>query len=218
MMVYMLYMFLDESGDLGFNLNRKGTSRYFLVTIITTKDKDHLNRIVKKTIRGLSDKNRKKHSGVLHAYKESPRTRKKLLDFLFENETLRVGLIYMDKVSMSKVSKYKKHILYNQMIEVLFGCVYKNIKVVTGENINLIVSKRETNKLLNKNFNLYIERNILNSHGVNLIIDIENTSSEKGLQVVDMVSWAIFRKYEYGDTSYYDLIKERIVEEFLFLE
>ena len=33
------------------------------------------------------------------------------------------------------------------------------------------------------------------------------------LQAVDFVSWAIFRKYEYGDDSYYNLIKNKIVEE-----
>lgn len=28
-----------------------------------------------------------------------------------------------------------------------------------------------------------------------------------------MVGWAIFRKYEYGDESYYDIIKPLIIEE-----
>ncbi len=36
---------------------------------------------------------------------------------------------------------------------------------------------------------------------------------EKGLQAVDFISWAIFRKYERGDFEYYELIKEKIVDE-----
>jgi len=33
------------------------------------------------------------------------------------------------------------------------------------------------------------------------------------LQAVDFVSWAIFRKYERNDYEYYDVIKDKIVEE-----
>jgi len=42
---------------------------------------------------------------------------------------------------------------------------------------------------------------------------IKTPYEEKSLQAVDFVSWAIFRKYEYGDDSYYDLIKDKIMEE-----
>ena len=44
-------------------------------------------------------------------------------------------------------------------------------------------------------------------------IEIASTFAEKGLQVADMVSWAVFRKYEHGDDSYYNIIKQEIVEE-----
>jgi len=30
---------------------------------------------------------------------------------------------------------------------------------------------------------------------------------------VDFVSWAVFRKYERGDSTHYDIIRERILEE-----
>ncbi|MEK6715633.1 MAG: hypothetical protein AABY43_06275 [Candidatus Omnitrophota bacterium] len=33
------------------------------------------------------------------------------------------------------------------------------------------------------------------------------------LQVVDFISWAIFRKYEYRDESYYEMIRKKISEE-----
>jgi hypothetical protein len=40
---------------------------------------------------------------------------------------------------------------------------------------------------------------------------IKTLFEEKSLQVVDFVSWAIFRKSEYKDKSYYDVIKSKIV-------
>jgi len=33
------------------------------------------------------------------------------------------------------------------------------------------------------------------------------------LQAVDFASWTIFRKYEYGDRTYYEILKPKIVEE-----
>ena len=46
-----------------------------------------------------------------------------------------------------------------------------------------------------------------------LKIDIKFPHQEKCLQVVDIVCWSIFRKVEYGDESYYHLVKQQIVEE-----
>ena len=35
--------------------------------------------------------------------------------------------------------------------------------------------------------------------------------------MVDMLCWAIFRKYEHKDDSYYDLIKSELLKKTLFL-
>lgn len=44
-------------------------------------------------------------------------------------------------------------------------------------------------------------------------INIKTPSEEKILQVVDFISWSIYRKYEFNDASYYELIKNKIFEE-----
>jgi hypothetical protein len=44
-------------------------------------------------------------------------------------------------------------------------------------------------------------------------VEIRPPHQEKSLQVVDVACWAIFRKQEHGDSSYYNLIKQKIVEE-----
>lgn len=46
-----------------------------------------------------------------------------------------------------------------------------------------------------------------------LEIEIKTPHQEKCLQIVDMASWAIFRKWEHQDESYYNLIKSKIIEE-----
>jgi len=45
----------------------------------------------------------------------------------------------------------------------------------------------------------------------------QHSFQNKGLQAVDLFSWGIFRKYERGDTSWYDQFRERIVFEDMYL-
>ena len=42
---------------------------------------------------------------------------------------------------------------------------------------------------------------------------IKKSEEDKCLQAVDFICWAIFRKLEHKDDSYYNLIKDRIKEE-----
>ena len=85
--------------------------------------------------------------------------------------------------------------------------------IPTISKIELVASRRETNKFLNKNFKNYLNSQIKNRHKTNISIQIRNPFQEKSLQAVDFISWAIFRKYEQEDDSYYNLIKSKIIEE-----
>ncbi len=48
------YIFIDESGDLGFNFKKNKTSKYFIVTFILSKDKGVLDKIIKKVFKSFS--------------------------------------------------------------------------------------------------------------------------------------------------------------------
>ena len=93
----MAYIFLDESGDLGFDFKKKKTSKFFVITFLFAKDKKVVERMVKKVFKGFSKLEVKNHHGVLHAYKETPRTRQKLLNMVRENNTSNVIVIYLNK-------------------------------------------------------------------------------------------------------------------------
>jgi hypothetical protein len=60
----MLYLYLDESGDLGFDFVNKKPSKYFVVTILVVKGHEANRRLingVKKTLRRkLNPKNKRK--------------------------------------------------------------------------------------------------------------------------------------------------------------
>ena len=103
--------------------------------------------------------------------------------------------------------------MYNYVVNILLDRIFSRRFAGDLENVTLIASKRETNKFLNKNFSGYLNRKVANTHNVKFSVEIKTPAEEKSLQIVDFVSWAIFRKYEYGDDGYYRLIKEKIMEE-----
>jgi len=209
----MAYIFMDESGDLGFNFKKKKTSEYFVITFIFTKNKEPLERIVKKTFRGFTKNETRRHGGVLHAYKESPKTRKKILGLFHEKKIADVITIYLDKKKVYTKLHDEKHVLYNYVTNILLDRVCTKKLIPTDEKIKIIASRRETNKFLNSNFSSYIKNQAKNNHKLDIEINIMSPSQEKGLQIADFISWSIFRKYEHGDDSYYNLIKQEIVEE-----
>lgn len=207
----MSYIFLDESGDLGFD-NQKINSKYFIITTIFVVDKKPLEKLVKKIYSGLRKKVKAIGGGVLHSVKEKPVTRKRFLKAL-SKLNLSIMTIYLDKSKVYTNLKNEKHILYNYITNILIDRIFTKKLIDKNKNIILIASKRETNKYLNLNFKDYLKGVIKNNHRLDINIQIKTPSEEKSLQAVDFISWSIFRKYELGDVEYYKIIKNIIVEE-----
>lgn len=205
------YIFMDESGDLGFNPNKKN-SRYFIVTIVFAKGKKPLERIVKKTHQSLRKNIKKMSGGVLHAVKEKPATRRKLLSQLPEHGCS-IMAIYLNKANVYTHLQDEKHVLYNYVTNILLDRIMKKNFIDSTEQIVLVAERRETNKFINLNFSNYLENQIKQKHKLDLSVSIKTPSEEKVLQLVDFISWSIFRKYERKDKSYYDIFKTKLVEE-----
>jgi predicted kinase len=207
----MAYIFLDESGDLGFNPAKKN-SKNFIITILATPNKKPIEKIVKKVHSTLKKKVKRLSGGVLHAYKEKPATRKKVLNLLNKKDCS-IMTICLNKTKVYTRLKEEKHVLYNYVANILLDRIIKKKLVDTTDIVYLIASRRETNKFLNENFKNYLKSQISNIHKMKVEIEIKIPSEEKSLQAVDFVSWAIFRKYEHNDDSYFKLIKSKIIEE-----
>jgi undecaprenyl pyrophosphate synthase len=208
----MAYIFLDESGDLGFDLEKQGTSRYFMVTFLFSENKAPLENILKRVFHAFSKKEVKRHAGTLHAYKEHPKTRQKVLRALSEKD-ISILTVYLDKKNVYTKINEEKHVLYNYIANILLSRIFTKKLIPTDKPIHLIASRRETNRFLNENFIDYLKEQTKANHALDLQVEVKKPDEEKSLQLADMVSWSIFRKYEHGDETYYNVIKQKIVEE-----
>lgn len=208
----MAYIFLDESGDLGFDFEKQRTSKFFVITFLCSESKRHIEKIVALTHSEIK-RQHKMRGGVLHCYQQKPITRQRLLNRLALRDC-HVMTIYLNKRRVYTRMQDEKDILYNYVTNVLLDRIMvKKLLGANPDDIRLIASRKETNKFLNENFRQYLENEIRMNHGIEIKVDIKTPYEEKSLQAVDFVSWAIFRKQEYGDESYYNLIKSKIVEE-----
>jgi len=208
----MTYIFMDESGDLGFNFLKVNTSKNFIVTFLFVNNIRPLQKVVQKTFRTLPKKILRGHCGVLHSSKDISSTKIKLLTQLVKMNDFRIMSIRINKEKYFLDFKNKPNLLYNHIVSILLKRILNKNLLNEMDNINFIASQKETNKYLNNNFKKYLNDN-LNTKYTKFNIQIKKPHQEKGLQIVDCLSWSLFRKYEYLDEIYYDIFKEFIVED-----
>jgi undecaprenyl pyrophosphate synthase len=206
----MAYIFLDESGDLGFD-RKKRSSKYFIITFLFCNEKRPIEKIVKLAHSSLK-KIHKQKSGVLHCYHEKPITRTRLLTKLAQKD-IKIMTVYVNKNKVYTRLHKEKDVLYNFVTNILLDRICTKKLIPKNENIELIASRKETNKFLNTNFRNYLSAQVKSNHKLDINIEIKTPHEEKALQAVDFLSWSIFRKYEQDDESYYEIFKSKIYEE-----
>ena len=208
----MTTVFLDESGDLGFDLTKPGTSRHFIVTVLVCGAPRAVDKAVSRTYASLTPTAKRHHHGVLHAYALQPVTRRRLLERLAGLDVA-VFALKLDKRRVYTDLGNEPHVLYSYLTNVILDQVITSGLAAPDEPLRLIASRRETKRLLSIEFVEYLRSHVSHTPAAGLVIEVADPSSEKGLQAVDCVSWCLFREYEYGDSTYADLIRPKVVTE-----
>ena len=204
----MAYIFLDESGDLGF---KKTSSKWFLFTIAIVPEARMLERVVKKIWGPLKKKHKK--LGELHSYHADKVTRTRMLQKLNELKELKILTVLLNKEKVYVDLQNQKNYLYNYTANILLDRLHTSGVLTEGESIDLYIDRKDTKKSLRENFLNYLTKSMSSKRGGGFSVTLHTSHENKSLQAVDFISWAIFRKYEQGDFQYYELIKSKIVDE-----
>jgi hypothetical protein len=83
---------------------------------------------------------------------------------------------------------------------------------IDNDKIIVFIDQKDTNTLIKKNFRNYIESDFRRKNKKINFVQIQS-HNENGLLVVDFVAWAIHRKYNLNDDSYYQIISNKIKSE-----
>lgn len=205
-------IFIDESGDLGFSAK---SSRWMIVTLLLTNSHRRVEKCVKKVHRGLRKKGKRVRE--LHAYHENEVTRKRVLSKIAELEDIQVIAVVLNKQKVYTRLRDQKGVLYNYVTNILLDRLNDSGVTEGVCNVEICIDQKETNKFMNDHFLGYLHQGTKSWKNDKVEIRLAYSHNEKCLQAVDFVSWAIFRKYEYGEYDYYNLIQNKLIkEDFLF--
>lgn len=204
----MAYLYIDESGDLGFS---ERSSRWFIFTIALVQNKRQLEKIVSKTRKGL----KKKHKNVneLHAYHANKITRRRILTLLANKNDLRIFSVILNKKKVHIDLQNQNNFLYNYTANILLDRLYSKKIVPNHETLKICIDRKDTKKGIRDNFINYLQTSLTEKRDGHVDVILCASHEEKALQAVDFISWAVFRKYERNDYEYYEIIKDKIIEE-----
>jgi len=203
---------MDESGDLGFDFSKAGTTRHILITFLITKECRPIISLVKKVFKSLPKSSRKRNNDYLHAYYEKPITRKRLLSGLATKD-IEIATIRMDKCKVLVTGTPNE--LYSNLTVTLINRLYADGVLAKTDNIKFIASRRNTSRKLNDDFSKSIANR---TQDISFDINIMPPDENKCLHAVDFVSWALWQKYEKGDEIYSDIIADKIIKEYVMYE
>lgn len=214
-------IFQDESGCLGFEA---GSSRFYVVVLLCTENSKHIGNVIRKfkgrTIKSgwpkdleikahhLITADRNIDVPINYKYRESPEV--PIFDILKRLAAcdIEIDAIVVLKARISENLRTLPHgILHNYYS----GRVLVD-RIVRYDDVHLYVDEtsKQTHDL--RHFDGYIKTGALLSKGHSFPFEIVHGDSNviAGISAADFLSWALFRRFEYNDTRFFDLIKHKI--------
>lgn len=197
-----MVIYLDESGDLGFNFSLTKTSKFFVITALVFKDIRSLKRAINQI-----EKFKKSHKIEELKGKNIHPNDKTQLHFYLRKLSWTLHAILVDKRKITNFIRYTD--FYDELtVKVIKSCFKNHAKLTT---INIILDRCKNTEHEMKTLNNKIISALQNLSAPNEIkIHHADSKREPGLQMVDLYSYGIFIKYESGKKDWFNYFKNKI--------
>lgn len=206
------FLYFDESGNLGVD------GRYFVIACILTEKPKELENKMDKILLHIKKnyKNLQWNGYELKANSCKPWIKENIYKGIVEKD-IQIAYVVADKLWIEDRLKQDKNCLYNYLLSIMldnFKSVFRNNKV------HLILDNKSIKVKSINSFEDYIRIHVNYRLRLNSEISVQymDSSSKKAynIQAVDYIANAVYGKYEYSYSTYYDLIKNKICCEELF--
>lgn len=212
-------IFLDESGDLGFNFSFPRTTKYFVISAIIVPDGHVLNfetEISRKISR------LKKHHDIpkiqeLKAYHSNDRIFMGVIDIMC-SQPIEIHSIILNKIRVDGSLHHNTQIIYNYLCGILLTPI-----LIENANVRLVIDPRsaETARpmalpeyLETKAFETLVSQERFGELGnLNLAIARPESTNCHGLQFADFAANATFKAYERENWSMRRRLTRKITRE-----
>lgn len=205
-----VYIFLDESGNFDF---RGSGSRNLVMTCVGMCRPfpawEPLDDYKYRCIENGMD------IEYFHCYADRKHVRNTVFSVIAQHlDDMRISCVVIEKTRVSPMTQEPKW-LYRWMLGYLLGRVLAGEVSTGGKDVIVItdtIPVNERRKAIVKSIQLAVARN--QPPNMKYRILHHQSRTHYGLQIADYCCWAIFRKWEIGDRSWYDRIKPAIKGEF----
>ena len=207
----MVYVYLDESGDLWFDFENKTPSDFFTITVIIVKDLNS-NRWLKKEVetvikRKLNKKNSKRKISEIK-WSKTNLSIKKYLYKRVSHFNFDIYSITFNKKNVNEDLQNNKPRLYNYFVRQLIDQIdFSFVK----HKLTIVLDKSKTRSQI-IDCNDYLIRNVETKVSLDIGIDIlhEDSKSIKQLQLADVFCYWFFEKYNKINTDWFCIYREKV--------
>lgn len=208
-----MIIFLDESGDLGFDFSKPKTSKKFVITLLVCDGKETTDNFRKAVRRTLKNKLNKRNCGrVVHELKGTGTTLavKSYFYRSLSRDGWRLYTVVLNKQRVNDALRkpHAKKKLYN----FLSRFILEQVDLSHASPAVTLVTDLCKNREEIRDFNSYVANQLEALLPLNIPLNIyhERSHENAGLQAVDLFCWGIFKKCEMGDAEWYDIFREAI--------
>ena len=214
-----VYIFVDEAGDMDFSA--KGSKHYMFNFLIKTRP-FNLHEYISNYRYSLLERNLDPLGGkrldieAFHASEDNQYVRGEIFNIIstFNQESVKAYSYILEKPKVSPSKRQEKDKFYidnlNLAIQQLLDKleIDKNFIIIT-DRLPVHKNKNKQISALKKGIKEYIKNKKLN---IRYDIFHHCSASSVNLQIVDYISWAIFRKYERNQDVFYRKIEKYLIE------
>lgn len=207
----MWQLYLDESGDLGFDFNVKSPTEHFTICILATSDRESFLRIGNAVKKTLSRKLGKPRNGALIHELKGTNTSLEVKNYFWRQVAeCRFGIyaVTLNKRRVYEELTRDKDRVYNFIArQVLEQIPFEKADTA----IQIVVDKSKSRKE-RVHFDRYILQQLQGRIDPAIPINIDHLVSHNTpqLQAVDLFTWGIFRKYEQQDTEWLEVFRGKV--------
>jgi hypothetical protein len=215
-----IYIFVDESGDMDFS--QKG-SKYYMFNFLVKTRPFQLHEYIANYRYELIERNLDPFVKevldieAFHACEDNKYIRQRMFETIstFAKEAVQVYSYILEKPKVHPDKRKEQSIFYVDNLMYAITQLLDKIKInqnfiIITDRLPILANKNVQIKALKKGIKQYLKTN---GKGIRYTIHHHCSASSSNLQIVDYIGWAINRKYEHSDPSYYEMIKQYLLEE-----
>ncbi|MCI7484451.1 MAG: DUF3800 domain-containing protein [Helicobacter sp.] len=217
----VLYIFVDESGDMDFS--QKG-SKHYMFGFLAKKRPFRLHETIANYRYDLLERNltlpkNEKRLDIerFHACEDNKHIKKQLFELIssFQQEDIKIYSYILEKPKVFPEKTQDSATFYSENLKFAITRLLEKIKIkqnfiIITDNLAVKNNKNKQVGAIKGGIKQYLKANNINAK-----YDVFHhaSASSVNLQIIDYINWAIFRKYEKDDDSFYQQISKYILEE-----